>query len=164
MWFSILSAPASPGDFWGNAVSVVLGQDLDISNFKLSRRFSGTKLNHQHCCCSVAKWCLTLCDPMDCSTPAPLSSAISQWFLKLMSIKSMMPSKHLIFCFPLFLLPSIFPSIRVFPNESTFCIRWLKYWRSSFCISPSNEYSALISFRIDWFDCLSVQGTLKSFL
>ena len=95
---------------------------------------------------------------------APLSSTISQWFLKLMSIKSMMPSKHLIFCFHLFLLPSLFPSIRVFPNESTLCIRWLKYWRFSFSISPSNEYSGLISFRIDWFDCFAVQGTLKSFL
>ena len=93
---------------------------------------------------------------------APLSSTISQWFLKLMSIKSMMPSKHFIFCFHL--LPSLFPSIRVFPSESTLCIRWLKYWRFSFSISPSNEYSGLISFRIDWFDHLAVQGTLKSFL
>ena len=69
MWFSILGAPASSGDFWGNAVSVVLGQDPDISNFKLSRWFSGTKLNHQCCCCSVAKLRPTLCDPMDCSAP-----------------------------------------------------------------------------------------------
>ena len=69
MWFSILGAPASPGDFWGNAVSVVLGQDPDISNFKLFRWFSGTKLNHQCSCCSVAKLHPTLCDPMDCSTP-----------------------------------------------------------------------------------------------
>ena len=75
-----------------------------------------------------------------------------------------MPSNHLIFCCPLLLLPSIFPSIRVFSNESVLCIRWPKYWSFSFNISPSNEYSGLISFRIDWFDLLAVQGTLKSFL
>ena len=73
-----------------------------------------------------------------------------------------MPSNHLILCHPLLLLPSIFPSIRVFPNESVLCIRWLKYW--SFSISPSNEYSGLISFRMDWLDLLAVQGTFKSLL
>ena len=77
-----------------------------------------------------------------------------------MSIESVMPSNHLIFCRPLLLLPSIFHSIRVFSNESVLCIRWLNYW--SFSISPSNEYSGLISFRIDWFDLLGIQGTLKS--
>ena len=82
--------------------------------------------------------------------------------LKLMSIKLLMPLNHLILCCPLFLLPSIFPSIRVFSNESVFQIRWPKYW--SFSISPSNEYSGLISFRMDWFDLLAVQGTLKSLL
>ena len=81
-----------------------------------------------------------------------------------MSIKSVMPSNHLILCRPLLLLPSIFPSIRVFSNESVLCIRWPKYWRSSFSISPSNEYSGLISLRIDWFDLLAVQETLKSLL
>ena len=81
-----------------------------------------------------------------------------------MSIESMMPSNHLILCHPLLLLPSIFPSIRVFSNESVLCIRWPKYWSFSFSISPSNEYSGLISFRIDWFDLLAVQGTLKSLL
>ena len=81
-----------------------------------------------------------------------------------MFIESLMPSNHLILCHPLLLLPSIFPSIRVFSNELTFCIRWLKYWSFSFSISPSNEYSGLISFRIDWFDLLAVQGTLKSLL
>ena len=75
-----------------------------------------------------------------------------------------MPSNHLILCHPLFLPPSIFPSIRVFTNESFLCIRWPKYWSFSFSISPSNEYSGLISFRIDWLDLLAVQGTLKSFL
>ena len=89
---------------------------------------------------------------------------ISQNLLKLMSIESVMPSNHLILCHPLFLLPSIFPSIRVFSNESALSIRWTKYWYFSFSISPSNEYSRLISFRIDWFDFLAVQGTLKSLL
>ena len=81
-----------------------------------------------------------------------------------MSIVSVMPSNHLIFCHPLLLLPSIFLSIRVFPNESVLCIRWPKYWSFSFSISPSSEYSGLISCRIDWFDLLEVQGTLKSLL
>ena len=81
-----------------------------------------------------------------------------------MSIESVMPSNHLILCSPLLLLPSIFPSIRVFSNESVFHISWLKYWSLSFSISPSNEYSGLISFRINWFDLLAVQGALKSLL
>ena len=81
-----------------------------------------------------------------------------------MSIESMMPSNHLILCHPLLLLPSIFPSIRVFSKESTLRIRWPKYWSFSFSISPSNEYSGLISFRMDWLDLLAVQGTLKSLL
>ena len=81
-----------------------------------------------------------------------------------MSIESVMPSNHLMLCCPLLLLPSIFPSIRVFSNESALCIRCPKYWSVSLSISPSNEYSGLISFRIDWFDILAVQGTLKSFL
>ena len=84
--------------------------------------------------------------------------------LKLMSIASMMPSNHLILCHPLLLLPSVFPSIRVFSNESVFHIRWPKYWSFSFSISPSNECSGLISFRIDWLAILAVQGTLKSLL
>ena len=87
------------------------------------------------------------------------------WSLpKPMSIKSVMPSNHLILCCPLLLLPSIFPSIRVFSNESALHIRWPKYWSFSFNISPSNEYSGLISFRMDWLDLLAVQGTLKSLL
>ena len=81
-----------------------------------------------------------------------------------MSIKSVMPSSHLIFCHPLLLLPSIFPSIRVFSNESDLCIRWLKYWSFSFNISPSNEHPRLISFRMDWLDLLALRGTLKSLL
>ena len=86
----------------------------------------------------------------------------SQSLPKLMSIESVMPSNHFILCHPLLLLPSIFPSIGVFSNESALCIRWPKYWSFSFSISPSNEYSGLISFRIDWLDLFAVQGTLKS--
>ena len=93
---------------------------------------------------------------------ASLSFIISLGMLKLMSIELMMPSNHLVFCCPLLLLPSIFPSIRVFSNESAFRIRCPKYWSFSFSISPSKEYSGLISFRIDWFDLLAVQRTLKS--
>ena len=88
----------------------------------------------------------------------------SQSLLKLMSIESVMPSNHLILCRPLLLLPSVFPSIRIFPNESALCIRWPKYWSFSFSISPSNEYLGLISFRMDLLDLLVVQGTLKSLL
>ena len=87
-----------------------------------------------------------------------------QSLLKLMSIKSVMPSNHLIRCHPLLILPSVFPSIRVFSNELALQIRWPKYWSFSFSISPSNEYSGLISFRMDWLDLLAVQGTLKSLL
>ena len=81
-----------------------------------------------------------------------------------MSIKSVVPSNHLILCHPLLILPSIFPSIRVFTNESVLCIRWPEYWSFSFSLSPSNEYSGLISFRMDWFDLFAVQGFLKSLL
>ena len=95
---------------------------------------------------------------------ASLSFTISQRLLKLMSIESVMPSNHLILCHPLLLPPSIFPIIRVFSNESVLCIRWPKYWGFSFSISPSNEYSGLISISIDWIDLLAVQGTLKSLL
>ena len=93
-----------------------------------------------------------------------LSVINSQNLLKLMSIESVRPSNHLILCRPLLLLPSIFPSNQVFYNESVLCIRWPKYWSFSFSISPSNEYSGLISFRMDWLDLLAVQGTLKSLL
>ena len=95
---------------------------------------------------------------------ASLSVTNSWSLLKLMSIKSVRPSNHLIFCHPLLLLPSIFPSIRVFPNESVLRIRRPKNWSFSFSISPSNEYSGLVSFRMDWLDLLVVQGTLKSLL
>ena len=100
--------------------------------------------------------------PWTAACQASLSITNCWSLLKLMSIKLVMPSKHLILCHPLLLLPSIFPSIRVFSNESVFHIRWPKYW--SFSISPSNEHSGLISFRMDWLDFLAVQGTLKSLL
>ena len=95
---------------------------------------------------------------------ASLSITNSWSLLKLMSIELVMPSNHFILCHPFFLLPSIFPSIKVFSNESVRCIRWPKYWSFSLSISPSNEYSGLISFRMDWLDLLAVQGTLKSLL
>ena len=113
---------------------------------------------------SVAQSCPTLCDPMDRSTPGlPVHHQLLK-FTQTHPIESVMPSNHLILCRPLLLLPSIFPSIRVFSNESALCIRWPKYWSFSFNISPSNEYSGLIFFRMDWLDLLAVQGTLKSFL
>ena len=102
--------------------------------------------------------------PWTAACQAPLPFTISRSLLKFMSIELMMLSNHLIFCHPLLLLPSIFPSIRVFSNESSLCNRWPKYWSFSFSVSPSNEYSGLISFRIDWFDLLAVQRTLKSIL
>ena len=119
----------------------------------LLKGFSSAQFSHS---------CLTLCDPMNRSTPASLSIRNSRSLLKLMPMESVMPSSHLILC-PL-LLPSIFPSIRVFSNESVLPIRWPKYWSFSFSISPSNEHPGLISPRMGWLDLLAVQGTLKSLL
>ena len=120
---------------------------------------------------SVTQSCPTLCYPMNRSPPASLSITSSQSLPKLMSIESVMPSNQLILCCALLilccaflLLPSIFLSIRVFSNESVVHIKWPKYWSFSLSISPSNKYSGLISFRMDWLDLLAVQGTLKSFL
>ena len=112
---------------------------------------------------SVAQLCPTLRNPMYCRMPG-LPIHHQEFVLKLVCIELAMPSNNLILCCPLFLLPSIFPSIRVFSNESVICSRWPKYWSFSFSISPSNEYSGLLSFRIDWLDLLAVQGTLKSLL
>ena len=112
---------------------------------------------------SVAQSCPALCEPMDYSAPGfPVHHQLRS-LLKLMSTNTVMPSNHLILCCSL-LLPSIFPSIRVFSKESVLCIKWPKYWSFNFSISPSNEYSGLISFRMDWLDLLAVQGTLKSLL
>ena len=112
---------------------------------------------------SVAQSCPTLCNPRDWQHASP-SITNSQTLLRLMSTKSVIPPNHLIFYCLLLLMPSIFPNIRVFSNESVLHIRWPKYWSFSSSISPSNEHSGLISFRIDWLDLLAVQGTLKSFL
>ena len=114
------------------------------------------------CCCSVAM--SNSVTPLAAAHQASLSFTISWSWLKLMSIESMLPSNHLILCHPLLFLPSVVLSIRVFSNESVLHIRWPKYWSFSFNISPSNEHSGLISFRTDWFDLLTVQGTLKSLL
>ena len=115
------------------------------------------------CCCFVAKSCLTLCDPWTAACQVSLSITNSQSLLKLMSIESVMPSNHLILCCPRLLPPSIFPSIRVFSNESVLHIRWPKYWSFSFNISPSNEYSGLISFRMDGWISLQSKGLSRVF-
>ena len=107
-------------------------------------------------------WVQLFTTPWTAACQASLSTTNSQSLLKLMSIELVMPSNHLILCHPLLLLPSIFPSIRIFSNESVLNIRWSKYWSFSFSISPSNENSGLISFRMDWLDLPAVQGTLKS--
>ena len=121
-------------------------------------------LNHYTTsCCSVAQLCL-FATSWTTTYQISLSFTISWSLPKLMSIKSVMPSSHFILCHPLLLLPSIFPRIHVFCNELALCLRWPKYWSFNFSISPSNEYSGLISFKIDWFDLLAVQETLKSLL
>ena len=117
------------------------------------------------CCCSVVYSCVQLfATTWTAARQASLSFTVSWSLLRLISIELVMPSNHLILCHPLLLLPSILASIRIFSSESVFRIRWPKYWSFSFIISPSNESSELISFRIDWFDLLAVQGTLKSLL
>ena len=114
------------------------------------------------CCCSVASHVRLFATPWSAARQAPLPSTISWSLFKFISIESVMPSNHLILCHPLLLLPSVFPSISVFSSESALCIRWPSYWSFSFSISASSEYSGWISFRIDWFDLLAVEGTLKS--
>ena len=130
----------------------LMGSQLSYLMFGAGRCFVGASQGAL-CCCSVTRACPTPCDHIDCSTPGfPVLH-----HLKLRSTESVMPSNHFVLRCPLLLLPSIFLSIRVFSNESALRIRWPKYW--SFSISPSNEYSRLICFRIDWFDLLAVQGT-----
>ena len=120
---------------------------------------------HGHSCYSVAKSCFTLCDPMDTAArQAPLSFTISRSLLTLTSIESVMPSNHLILCLRFLFLPSKFPSIRVFSKDSALHIRWSKSWSFSFSINPSNEYSGLISFRIDWFDLLTNEWMSKKWM
>ena len=142
LFVCFLSFPGNGGEVWGSS--------LPCASVQVQFR-------------SVIQLCPTLCNPMDYSMPG-LSITNSQNLLKLMSIKSVMLSNHLVLCHPLLLPPSVFPSIRVFSNESVLHIRWPKYWSFSFSISPSNEYSGLTSFRMDWLDLLAVQGTLKCLL
>ena len=149
-------------------------QSSTIHNKQMIEMFIGGRMSKQHVTytfnqifssvqfSSVTQSCPTLCDPMNSSTPASLSITNSWSSPKPMPIELVMPSNHFILSHPLLLLPSIFPIIRVFSNESALRIRWPKYW--SFSFSPSNEHPGLISFRMDWLDLLAVQGTLKSLL
>ena len=116
------------------------------------------------CCCSVTQFMSDSATPWTAARQASLSFTIFQSLFKLMSIESVTPSNHLSLCHPLLLLPSVFPSISVFSNALALHIRWPKYWHFSLSICPSSEYSGLISFKIDWFALLAVQGTLKSLL
>ena len=139
---------------WG-----VLPVERGLDSGQAKRQIDGP-----HRCCSVTMSCPTLATAWAAARQAPLSITNSQRRPKPMSIVLVMPSNHLILCCPLLLLPSIFPSINIFSNESALHIRWPKYWSFNFSISPSNEYSGLISFRIDWFHLLAVQQTCKSLL
>jgi len=140
----------------GEQWSLYYGSTICFPSCLVTFNISSVQVN------SVTQLCLSLCYPVDPAHQPSLSITNSWSLLKLMSIESVMPFNNLILCHPLLLLPSVFLSIRVFSNESVFHIRWPKYW--SFSISPSNEYSGLISFRVDWFDLLEVQGILKSLL
>ena len=135
---------------------------ISLQSKGLSRDFSNTTVQKHQFFRAYPVQYSGLENSMDCSTTGFPFFTIFQSLLKLMSVESVMPPNHFILCHPLLLLPSIFPSIRVFSNESAVPIKLLKYWSFSFSISPFNEYSGLISFRIDWFDLLAVQGTLKS--
>ena len=160
--FSCLHSFPSSGSFPRSQLFVSDGQSIgtSVSTSVLPINIQGwfpLGLTHFS---SVAQACP--CDPMNHSTPGLITNC---WSLpKPMSIESVMPSNHLILCHHLLLLPSIFPSIRVFSNESVLCIKWPQYWSFSFSINPSNEHPGLISFRMDWLDLLAVQGTPKCFL
>ena len=149
----ILQASSDEFLCWQNYIDKCKGWPSTLQSFQILVFISVS---------SVAQSSPTLCNSWTAARQASLSITNSQGLLRPMSIESVMPSSHLILCCPLLLLTSIFPSIRVFSNESVLCIRWPKLWSFSFSISPSNEYSGLISFRIDWLDLLVVQGTLKS--
>ena len=145
----------NPGPLHWNTESQPLDHQGSFLSFTLSRFISSVQ-SFSHVPLFTTPW--------TAARQACLSITNSQSLLKLMSIESVMPSNLLILCHPLLLLPSIFPSIRVFSNKPVLCIRWPKDWSFNFSISPSNEYSGLISFRIDWFDLLAVQEILKSLL
>ena len=146
-------------------ISSLTAYSRTLKRFPASSRVWISSTPHHNSCCPVAQSCPTLCDPMDCSTPG---FSVLHYLLESAQTHvhwvSEAESNHLILCHPLLLLPSIFPSIRVFSSELALYIRWPKNWSFSFSISPSNEYSRLISLRTDWFDLLAVQGTLKSLL
>ena len=141
----------------GNLHSII--RVLEICSERMYRGYEESSVQISP---SVCVWLIAT--PWTTAHQASLSITNSQSLLKLMSIESVMPSNQLILSHPLLLPPSIFPSIRVFSNKSVLCIRWPKYWSFSFSNSPSNEYSGLISFRMDWLDLLAVHGTLKSLL
>ena len=153
--------------FIGNLAIIVTYQPLGSVHCTLHQVISGAWLppNPAHVqFSSVPQSCPTLCNPINAAHQASLSITNSQSLLRLVSNESVMPSNHPNLCRSLLFPPSIFPSIRVFSNELPFCIRWPKYWNFSFSISPSNEDSGLIFFKVDWLDLLAVQGTLKSLL
>ena len=137
---------------------------IDILNEDTIREKTVFQIPHQFSSVQSLSHVQLFVTPWIATHQASLSITNSQSLLKLMSIELVMPSNHLILCCPLLLLPSIFPSIRVFSNESVLHIRWPKCWGFCFSISPCNEYSGLVSFRMDWLDLLAVQGTLKSLL
>ena len=130
----------------------------------LGKSLNQSKNNSSHFSVQLLSHVRFFTTPWITACQASLSNTNSQSLLKLISIESVMPCNHLVLCHPLLVLPSIFPSIRVFSNESALCIRWPKYWSFSFNISPSNEHLGLISFRMDWLDLLAIQGTLKGLL
>ena len=160
------NGPKTRGPFWASCLVQILklwcmpkgGEETYSSSVKTQIEF----LTSPNWSCVVQQLSSVqlFVSPWTATYQASLSFTISRSLLKLISIESVMPSNHLILCHPLLLLPSIFHSIRVFANESAFHIRWPKYWSFSFSITPSNEYSGLIFFRIDWFDLLAVPGTL----
>ena len=144
------------------------GSNLDLSHgsqilYKPPWKPRWIQIQTRFCCCSVAQLCLTLCDSLGCKWQASLSITNSWSLLKLMSIESVMPPNHLVFCHPLVLLRSFFPSISVFSKESALRIRWPKNWSFSFSISPSSKYSGLISFRIDSLISLLFKGLSRIF-
>ena len=130
---------------------------ISIKSHQTSKTWYCVTCNY---CSLLTELCLTVCNLVDCSKPG---SGHLEYFPEFMSIVSVMPSSHLIFCFPLLLLPSVFPSTRVLSYKWVLPIRWTKYWSFSFGNSPSNDYSGLIFLRIDWFDLLDIQGTLRVF-